>query len=342
MQQYSLSKVACLKPFKTIEIHTDGDVSLCCFSWLPYFCGNITESSIQEIFDNVLRNEILSNMQSGVFSHCNDRCPHINMYMASGVATNRLVAKDTLQTNLNRIPWDIHFTYDQSCNLECKSCRSELILHKLGSNSKLQQIHDKSVKLVEYLLSVGETVTVHVTGSGDAFASPLFWNYLKELSENVPERLRIELITNGTLMTPSRLDTIRPLLPTISMINVSIDAAKSETYSKVRKNGNFARLIENLNYLDTLTIKWMSNFTVQKDNFRDLPEFVKWQLSYTKIKSIALGGVSQWGHLTDDEFQDMAVWKTEHPDNTELRQILTDPVFQNNKVKLGNLTKLKY
>lgn len=331
--------LACLKPFKTIEVHTNGDISLCCFSWLPYFCGNVLEAEVDQILKNIQRVEILSNMRQGNFSHCNDRCPHIAMFK-HGQTPSRFVKLENLDSELSSQHWDIHLTYDQSCNLACPSCRSELILFKNGSNDLIQKIHKKTTAIVDYLLSKNETVTVHVTGSGDPFASPVFWEYLKTASENIKDNLYFEIITNGTLMTPVRLQKVSSLLPKIKIINVSIDASNSNTYSKVRKNGNFDKLVENLNYLDSLGVSWMSNFTVQNENIEDLVDFVNWQLNYKNLKSVSLNGISKWGHMTDDQYNKMAVWKHDHINNFRLKEILSDSIFYNKKVKMGNLSGL--
>lgn len=332
--------LVCKKPFKTIEVHTGGDISLCCYSWLPHFCGNVLESDITEILSNVTRVEILENMRQGKFSHCNDRCPHLTNYNVTGNIPDRFADTQILETELATTPWEIHLTYDQSCNLVCPSCRNELILTKLNANKNLQAIHEKTIDLINAILSTGDTVILHITGSGDPFASPLFWNYLRESAVNPKYNLYFELITNGTLMTETRLEQLASLTHKIKIINVSIDAATPETYSKVRKNGNFDKLVENLTYLDSTGIRWMSNYTVQNDNIEDLKSFVEWQLTYKNLRSISLSGVSRWGHMSDIQYERMAVWKLDHINNSRLKEILSDRIFLDKRVKLGNLSGL--
>jgi MoaA/NifB/PqqE/SkfB family radical SAM enzyme len=57
----------------------------------------------------------------------------------------------------------------------------------------------------------------------------------------------VNLQTNGVMMTPSRLEPLRPML---NFLNISVDAATEETYRRVRRGGNFQAVRENVRKLD--------------------------------------------------------------------------------------------
>lgn len=351
-----LSKVGCSVPARHFEIHTDGSVSACCLSWLPIRCGNILVDSIDDIINNSIRKDIVNKMSCGNFDHCNDLCPQLSTFLKLGLNKRHnwsFSPKELLQKKIDERPYQIYFSYDASCNLQCPSCRNSLILYKLNDTSdnaiNVRTIHEKTEQLVEKLLSTGDEVILSITGSGDAFASPVYWNYLKKLStrEN-GSNLKINLMTNGLLMTEAHWNQIKPLWKHILFLNISVDAATEETYKIVRKGGQFKKLKNNLDYLDKFISDgnlpnlngWQSNIIVQKDNFHELKQFVEWQLCYKNVTHIWTNLVTQWYHMDDEQFNNMAVWKEGHSMRSQLIEILKDPIFKNNRIIFGNMSSL--
>ena len=112
----------------------------------------------------------------------------------------------------------------------------------------MKNVVDEKVKqLVELCSKTYNSVLLSITGSGDAFASITYWNYLLELSTNgIPSNVRLNILTNGVLMTENNWNSIKPLLSSIRQIEVSVDAATEPTYKIVRKNGNFKKLCQTL------------------------------------------------------------------------------------------------
>lgn len=350
----ALKNYGCMVPFKHIEIHSNGSVTACCHTWLPVWVGNLLEESAEDIINNRMRKEIQDMMSTGNFDCCNDQCPQLSSFMNGEKAYWDIVPLDTFEQRLKTSSMNVGFSYDLSCNLQCPSCRDKLILWRPDDpndvdGQRIKQIHEKVKDLIEILLTQHVKVNLNITGSGDAFASPLYWNYLLELaSKPVPENLRINLKTNGVMMTKENWEAIKPLWPIIEYLEVSIDAATEETYKIVRKNGNFKRLKNNLDVFDELKLSgafprmygWQTNFIVQRDNFRELKEFVTWQLSLKSKPKIWTNLLAQWHHLDDARFKGMAVWQEGHVSRNELIEILKDPIFKEPGIKLGNMTSL--
>jgi len=352
-----LSNMACVVPFRHIEIHSWGQVSICCHTWLPQWCGNLLTDTAEEVLNNIKMKQIQDDMKQGNFTHCNDLCPQLSTYLNKGLDgpnTWGIVPKESIDLKIQHTQYQIYFSYDPSCNLQCPSCRKGLIVHRPDDPNdkeamRILSVHNKVKKIVELLLDEGHSVQLSITGSGDPFASPLYWDYLKELaSKELPSTLKIILQTNGVMMTEKYWLEIKPLWKHIDFLNISVDAAKEETYKIVRKNGNFTRLKMNLEYLDNMIQEgklpnlkgWQSNFIVQRDNFRELKEFVEWQLGYKSLTKIWTNLISQWHHMSDEEYEAMAIWKDGNPMKAELVEILKDPIFNNPKIKLGNMSSL--
>jgi hypothetical protein len=74
---------------------------------------------------------------------------------------------------------------------------------------------------------------------------------------------------------------------------------------------------------------WNTNLIIQKDNFLDLKQYVLNQLEYGSKPIITASLIVQWVHLSDEKFKNMAVWNPEHPQYSEFKEMLQDPIFNN-------------
>lgn len=85
---------------------------------------------------------------------------------------------------------------------------------------------------------------LRITGGGE----PLLHPQMIELIEYAKRvGAKVGLITNGSLLTPKKVD--RLLATGTDAIDISVDAADAGTYSKVRVGLNFNVLLENVNHL---------------------------------------------------------------------------------------------
>jgi pyruvate-formate lyase-activating enzyme len=349
-----LAGLACKVPFIHIEIHNHGQVSACCHTWLPKWVGNLLTESAEDVINNLERKRIQDNMRQGNFDDCNDQCPQLNSLLHGSDNHWSIIPIVELDHSIKHSTIQIGFSYDPSCNLQCPSCRTKLIVWDPENpadidGQRIKKIHDNVKRLVDLLLEDGKRVNLNITGSGDAFASPLYWSYLEELaSKPVHKNLLIDIKTNGVMMTEENWNKIKPLWPSINYVEVSVDAATEDVYKIVRKNGNFKKLKRNLEVFDQLVLDkkfpnlqdWQTNFIVQRDNFRDLKEFVEWQLTFKSKPKVWTNLLAQWYHMNEIQFNGMAVWKEGHPDRQLLVEMMKDPIFKNRQLKLGNLTSM--
>ena len=352
----ALKNHACIVPFKHIEIHSDGHITICCETWLPVRSGNILTDSVSDILNHINRKTVQDDMHQGCFNQCNDQCPQLSSFMNGGKIIDHwsIVPLGSFENRLIKTPMNIGFSYDLSCNLQCPSCRNNLIVWdpknpEDTNGQRIKLIHEKVKELIGLMLIEHESVSLNITGSGDAFASPLYWDYLLELASNtVPKNLSIKLKTNGVMMTEENWNRIKPLWPIITYVEVSIDAFTEETYKIVRKNGNFKRLKKNLDVFDEMVFNkcfpnlhnWQTNFIVQRDNYKELRDFVLWQLTFKSKPNIWTNLLAQWYHMSDEKFKGMAVWQEGHIGRDELIGILRHPVFKHPQLSLGNMGSL--
>lgn len=342
-----LKDVTCANPFTGYHIDPNGQVGNCCHSWLPTFCGNLFEKSLLEIINDKLQAEIKDSTTDGTFKFCNGKvCPNLVEYTHKSTIMDPLIEKTRLP-EINRKKLSIFMDYDSSCNLYCGSCRHERILHPLDNLPEgLKALHALVLKNLRELLDNGYELSLQLTGSGDPFASPIYWDYLKSIGRE--DNVTLRIMTNGTLMNREKFN--HPYSQKIDYINVSIDAFTDETYKKVRRGGNFSALKKNLTDLDELITAgstfeklnfWKPNYIVQADNFKEMADFAHWMLEFKNIDFVWFNLIAQWGHLSDAQFAEKAVWLETHPQHDEFLKVLSHPIFDHPQMILGNMARFR-
>jgi molybdenum cofactor biosynthesis enzyme MoaA len=224
---------------------------------------------------------------------------------------------------MTRGPRRVILSHDRSCNISCPSCRTRLILLGHEATDRLDQMVEASL-----LPLLGDAEDIKVTGSGDPFGSRHFRGVLKALCTETPPRRRIQLHTNGLLANEKAWATLG-LTGHVSSVWVSIDAARPDTYAEVRRGGDFADLIPNLEFLgrlrqagaiDSLRL----DFVVQARNFAEMAEFAD-LADRVGADGVYFLRLRNWGHFTPDEFRAMDICDTAHPDHPRLLALLADP-----------------
>lgn len=346
----------CLIPFNEFHIMRLGEVSNCCYSWLPVSIGNILNSTLVELADAKIATDIKQSMHDSSFKFCrDDTCPKIAevMYSEKTIGVYPIIdipapEYDSWYSIATVPKISLYFDYDNSCNIQCPSCRNELILHN-GTDPLLIKIHNEVVKNVEQLLDMGKVVELNITGSGDPFASPLYWDFLCSLDGAKYPNLKVNLQSNGVLMDERHMAKLSRIYKQINIIQISVDAATPETYNVVRKGGNFKKLQNNLRMLDEMTssgvfsddFMWMTNFIVSRSNYAEINDFAKWILTHTTIDAVWYNMIADWGHLSPSEFNNLAIWQESNPDHNKFLDLLLDPILNDKRIDLGNMHKLR-
>lgn len=341
----------CSNPFSFFEVKNNGDVSLCCSSWLPEIIGNINDSTMDEIFNSEKAQEIRKSILDGSFKYCDHGiCPKIqsgDLPLKDTITDERY--KDIIRNNKVVLdhPTFINFVFDPSCNLSCPSCRVKKILHTSGPEyEKMKNIERKITQELEKI-DTSHSYRINVTGSGDPFGSKIFRDFLFNLDGSKKKNLKISLQTNGVMFTPAIWKRMSKIQDNIDSVIVSIDAATEATYNKVRVGGNWGLLIENMKFLSSLRsqnkIKNLRvDYVVQKYNYKEMKDFVLIFLSKDyDIDVVNFSALNDWGTWDKKEFLDMAVWHKENALYNDFIEHMKDPVFNLKNVWLGNLTSYR-
>jgi radical SAM protein with 4Fe4S-binding SPASM domain len=113
----------------------------------------------------------------------------------------------------------------------------------------------------------------------------------------------VELVTNGSVLTPARFQ--RLVESGVDLLTVSLSAATPETYTRVMQGLSWSQIMRNLDaiiHLDTSRINLFLRFIKQRDNLAEYRPFLRqwrskgWNLLSYEVNNRA-GAVKSYGRL---------------------------------------------
>jgi sulfatase maturation enzyme AslB (radical SAM superfamily) len=316
----------CSRPFETLETQSRGRVFFCCTAWLPTPIGNLSAKNPDEIWNSSTAQDIRRSILDGSYRYCSRmHCPRLTADdlprtdEVRDAEYREIIDKGRLR--LPKGPRRVFLSHDRSCNLLCPSCRTSMIVAKKDEAERMNEVAERLI-----LPLVRTTRRVHLTGSGDPFASQHFRYVLGRLTSGETPDLRIDLQTNGLLLKASWDDL--SLDGYVGYVIVSIDAARPETYAVLRRGGRFDSLLENLEFLRHLRrasrVKHVRlDFVVQALNFREMPEAVEMMRAFG-FDGIKFQMIRSWNTYTPEEFANHDIGSPDHPEFGAFLGVLKD------------------
>jgi len=274
----------CNIPKKTLTIDNQGNCLLCiCDGWLPISVGHITDfNSLEEIWQTDLAKVIQKDVADKKYTWCSvDYC---------GIKNTNMI-KDIFHISIN---------IDESCNLQCPTCRDHFMNFTSGSiydNKLLWSNH-----IVKLLEKFDHRCIVTMSGNGDPFASLIYRPILMNIIPNTKHIFKI--MTNGLLL--KKLLKKTSIYNNIEQYSISVDAGDAKTYERVRVRGSWKVLIENLNFLKSELVNNKSvnlNFCLHKENLDSLENFIELINRYEWIGTIQ--PLEDWGFIKDFDEQNI-------------------------------------
>ena len=182
------------------------------------------------------------------------------------------------------------------CNLRCVMCP-----HAIDAVDRPKHLEECLILSLDKVISQSSVIQLH--GIGEPLTSPVFWSMLKHLSDDCQTQTN----TNLTVLDERRLSAL--IGSNLKSINVSLDAARPETYRKIRGYsfeaviGNIRRFVEARQASGKIYPLLYMNMTLMRSNIEEVLEFID--------LSVELGAaVVQLWHLnrwTDTEMQQYVV-----------------------------------
>ena len=324
----NLKSQYCYHPFNTITIDKLGDIYTCiCQAWLPISIGKITDfNSFEEIMHSMRAREIQASILDGTYKYCDSN-------------SCTIIKDDQLSNNISHrqdtVDW-INFALDDSCNLTCPSCRKEFKFVSEGLEYDLRiNVVDHLIKLIE---NHNHKLKFTLSGDGDPFASSIYRHFLTNLKLKDNKNVEIEIVTNGILVK-DHWHKMAGVYNNIVRFKFSFDAGSKEIYEKIRRGGNWDKLLDSVRYIADWRKSYnpklllTSNFVVQTGNYVDMVRYVE-LCDSLGIDEINFQRIDNWG--TFENFEEHAVWRSDHPEYKNFVLYL-DKVNLNKKVNLTNL-----
>jgi molybdenum cofactor biosynthesis enzyme MoaA len=321
----------CEAPFRQMETRVNGTVHFCCSAWQPSPIGRFDAGEGPNSYWNSdTAHEIRRSVNEGDFTHCSHwHCP--------AIAARRLpkALDQNRDVHVSRGPKRVILSHDRSCNISCPSCRTKRILLEHTKSSRLDDLFRTAL-----LPLLDESEQIKVTGSGDPLGSRHFRNVLRDLCVEPSEARRIQLHTNGLLANEQNWDKLN-LWGHVSSVWVSVDAAKSDTYAKLRRDGEFEQLLGCLKFLGQLRQSqaidsFRLDFVVQSDNYDQMGDFVD-LAQRVGASHVYFLRLRNWGHIDPQDFRKQDICDASHTDHSVFLDHLKDPRLKQAIVDLGSV-----
>lgn len=306
----------CLSPFVMIEVGLNGDVRLCgCNSWMPTIVGNLTTNTLTDILSSGLAKQIRQSIIDGTYQYCDEKYCGV-------MANHELNDYDSLPDNIKpliedsnafEMPHWISIQGDNVCNLSCPSCRTSIIKPSPKDIARREQL-GKIIADNLFSTASDKKIVVHVSGSGEVFASPLLMNLLASISLEKFPNFELCLQSNA-LMAEKNWHRISHLESSIQHIVVSIDAATAQTYKIVRRGGTWSQLTSAMKFLQNkksqLGFEFRTRMVVQNTNINEISEFYQFSKSYG-VDRIEYSKITDWKTWSKEEFDQHNVFDCQH------------------------------
>jgi MoaA/NifB/PqqE/SkfB family radical SAM enzyme len=172
------------------------------------------------------------------------------------------------QTVLKSYPRDMIITLTNKCNLNCIMC---------FANESNFELNDRAFEDIKTILPYLKIVRWM---GGEAFLYDKFNVLFEEANKH---SIKQEIITNGLLLNKNIIDEI--VVNDVDLA-LSIDGITKEVYEKIRINGKFEKLLENLQYLKEKRQKENKktfirlNVVIIKHNYNQIIDFIDFCKKY--------------------------------------------------------------
>ena len=126
-------------------------------------------------------------------------------------------------------------------------------------------------------------------------------------------------------------------------VAISVDAATEETYKKIRRGGNYSKLMSNLEYIakkrkEGKIAYWRLNYVIQSINVNEIGLFVS-IAEQLGVDEIYFHEIENWGMYTGDEYENIKITEGNQI-KCEYRTFFSEDLVNNPRIIWGNLTHI--
>ena len=356
--------ISCGLPSRSLTVDHTGYCFACsCPQWVPYVVENILNfKSFEEVFaDPVMIKIQESTRPGGSFKFCNtlvcgvanpsqyefyfsNKIPMDSPYRAvkpigPAIPLGYVDVDDVEFLNC----YQINIAIDDSCNLQCATCRTSMIHHHNKG-----PVYDYKKKLINHICNLLDSfdhpTLITIGGDGEIFSSQVYSDMIYNYKPNPKHRFVLK--TNGTLVSSKIKES--QIMKQIQRFSISVDAGSKEVYEKVRWPGKWSAVTSSLDLLTESYGKIDSrgrilspfnlNFVLHRENMYDLVNFLELCQKYNAPGTVQ--AIQNWGTYSDGighpEFFNQRVHKKDdlnyHLWQEVAKQVMDHPGY--NRVRL--------
>ena len=313
----------CMAPFEQVIIVYNGEVWFCCDAlWKKSsVIGNLNESSFEEIWNSNKAQEYRKLVLKNEYPYCyGDICRNSKRVSGDYIFRNFLSPKkNNYKPKMDKFPRFVAFNSDCECNVHCVTCRPDI--YRL-SEEDLITFNEKIEKVYLPILKDAEIVVIN--GSGEVFASRHSKALVKAIANKYPN-IKFCLITNGTLCDENHMKELN-ITDRVAGVTVSLNAATKETYDKFVINGNYDRVMKNIDWLKQRVNRGeikalILSFVITALNYKDIPDFIKFGDDNVILQFLHY---SDWKKELNYSPEYLAVHRRNHPEFNDYIKILKE------------------
>lgn len=335
----------CQVPWKTMGVNSYGDVFICQSpAWIPKFVGNVNRAdTVYDILNSDMAIKIRREILSDRYFYCNnhicsffDKQPKESYQFEPTQDSDFLPLQDDIQHPslfLDRVPENLIFDFDYTCNFRCPSCRTDLINN--NKHSVIRPINNRISERIKTL--VIDEIKDHPTSirwaGGEPFISDVYSDLLEYIIGTGKRNITHIIQTNGSYLK-SKSDIVEGLLPYLKELRISFDAATPETYHRVRVNGVWDNLLNNVRWVmdkireNNFPVTVTADFVVQKSNYQEILAFSK-LCQDLGIHNINYQKMWDWHSWPKEEFNQHNVYTHNHPKYEQVVRFITQAKNEN-------------
>ena len=282
-------QITCWAPFQAMHIDKKGSIRPCPFvnqkgleenkytdvpSWSPN--KSLLECWNDNVYESMRIEAMEGSLHESFCEYCVKQCKQDKPPSSldyDWVGGDRSVSHE--------FPREIELELSNTCNYECPFCSpwcSSQHMERLGlQNDKTFQsiFDDPKIKkaFIEDLRSIIHNVyRLNFTG-GEPFAQRVVFDIIKMIDEEQPKNLTLHFTTNGSVMN----GIVKKLAKRPNTrFTVSLDTLDPELYPKLRVNGNFNNVMNNIETFLNYGADVGCSFVISKKNVKELPNIVSW------------------------------------------------------------------
>jgi radical SAM protein with 4Fe4S-binding SPASM domain len=164
------------------------------------------------------------------------------------------------------LEWPLDVAYlevTNQCNLQCVHC------YKTAGESLPEELTTEEwYSVIDELKALG-VMTVAITG-GEPFMRDDLFDILKYIANST---IGINLLTNGTLVTPADIETLKEIGP--EKVIVSLDGATRNTHEKIRGESTFDKTVKTIAMLTENGLPVRSNTVIYTGNIAEIEKIIE-------------------------------------------------------------------